>query len=143
MRAVLGWTLLIVLGLWGVACATPGGARIDGWRGGWAPMAIAATLPAAHRPSDAAGYVLLAVPVKATRRAVAAASGSTDLTDANWSWTVKQKGRVQAYVVQTPDFYEVVEQELPRHQQTFNSLPEALAFANQHYASWPLVSLEQ
>lgn len=146
-------TLMLVLGgliagLWIAACAIPGADRVDMLpriQRRYEPMAMAATLKGFRRPDTDTGRMVLSVPMHYRARVITPASGSPDpkaLTDQNWSWTVKQRGRVQAYVVQTPDFFEVIEQELPRHQQDFDTLPAALAYANQRYPDWPIVSIE-
>ncbi|HEY9899246.1 MAG TPA: hypothetical protein V6D00_08705 [Pantanalinema sp.] len=70
-------------------------------------------------------------------------SGVHDFSPDNWSLSVKRKDRLQVYIAETPDWYEVVEQELPRSQKDFNTLKEAIAYANRQYADWPLISLDQ
>ncbi|HEY9855873.1 MAG TPA: hypothetical protein V6D05_09070, partial [Stenomitos sp.] len=84
----------------------------------------------------------LAVPARLAMPKAGSTSPDRSFSKTNWSYSVKQKGRVQVYIVQTPDWYEVVEQELPRFQKDFNQVDEAIAFANERYADWDLVSLE-
>lgn len=71
------------------------------------------------------------------------ASGARDFSPENWSLSIKRKERLQVYIAETPDWYEVIEQEMPRSQKDFNTLAEAIAYANRQYADWPLVSLDQ
>ncbi|MNY26809.1 hypothetical protein D3C86_1606780 [compost metagenome] len=75
--------------------------------------------------------------------AKATALGERDFSPGNWSMSVKRKDRLQVYIAETPDWYEVVEQELPRARRDFNTLAEAIAYANRQYGDWPLVSLDQ
>lgn len=72
-----------------------------------------------------------------------ATNGARDFSPDNWGLSVKRKERVQVYIAATPDWYEVVEQEMPRSEKVFSSLAEAIAYANRQYADWPLVSLDQ
>ena len=81
----------------------------------------------------------LSIPV---RTVTSLGASSSNFTKGNWSSCVKQQGNIQVYVTQTPDFYEVVEQEIPRNRQDFNDLDDAIAYANQHYAAWPVIPLE-
>ncbi|MBO9541529.1 hypothetical protein J7643_13150 [bacterium] len=71
------------------------------------------------------------------------ASAERDFSADNWSLSVKRKDRLQVYIAETPDWYQVVEQELPRSQRDFNTLKEAMAYANRQYADWPLISLDR
>lgn len=56
---------------------------------------------------------------------------------------MKQKDRVQLYLAEPPDFYDVIEQELPRFRERFASLKEAIQSSNQKYATWQRTSLEE
>jgi hypothetical protein len=70
-------------------------------------------------------------------------SQARDFSPDNWGLSVKRKERLQVYIVETPDWYEVVEQEVPRSEKVFSTLSEAIAYANRQYADWPLISLDQ
>ena len=65
-----------------------------------------------------------------------------DLTPENWATSLKQHGSVQAYVVQTPDSFEVIEQETPRFRRGFATLEQALKLVNERYGTWERVDLE-
>lgn len=97
--------------------------------------------PSVHRTDSTTGVTYLSIPVR-FGMPTSTVSTAAQFSLENWSTSLKQQGRVQVYIVATPDFYEVVEQELPRHQRDFNSLKEAIACANRLYADWPLVSME-
>lgn len=111
------------------------------------PLAASSTAKAQSslrsiRVDPTTGLTFLSVPVR-FRALVSTASGEPQLlTRDNWASSLKQKGQVQVYIVQTPDFFEVVEQELPRARRDFNSLNEAIACANRLYGDWPIVSME-
>lgn len=104
------------------------------------PLALGGSSGGSVRWDESTRRTYLAVPA----RMAAPRSKATDrkFSKANWSYSIKQQERVQVYIVQTPDWFEVVEQELPRHQKDFNRLEEAIAYANERYADWALVSLE-
>lgn len=104
------------------------------------PLAVGGSPQGSLRWDEATRRTYLAVPARMARRTPTTRERSFSRT--NWSYSVKQQGRVQVYIVQTPDWFEVVEQELPRHQQVFNRVEEAIAYANERYADWSLVSLE-
>lgn len=105
------------------------------------PLALGRSTQGTLRRDEEAQRTYLAVPARLAAKA-RATTDDRSFSKTNWSYSVKQKGRVQVYIVQTPDWFEIVEQELPRYQKDFNQLEEAIAFANDRYADWELVSLE-
>lgn len=106
------------------------------------PLALSDTTEGSIRWDETTQRTYLAVPARMAAPRTKPAASDRGFSKANWSYSVKQQGRVQVYIVQTPDWFEVVEQELPRQQRDFNRLEEAIAFANERYADWSLVSLE-
>lgn len=133
LRGTLALALLCL-----TACATPGSN---------APLAASSrtkTQPSQRwqRVDASTGFTFLSVPVNYRTLVSTSSSQAYRLTRENWSSSLKQKGQVQVYIVQTPDFYEVVEQELPRARRDFNTLNEAIACANRLYGDWPIVSME-
>lgn len=137
-------TLLGVLAaLWAVSCATtptPLSLKLSDYRP-LTSLADAKSLTKRFDPET--GQTYLSIPTRFYGHTMEATGAlPVGFNDQNWSNSVKQEGRVQVYIAQTPDFYEVVEQELPRSQKSFNSVGEAIAYANHAYPDWPLVSLE-
>jgi len=106
------------------------------------PLAQTSSTHGSLRWDEDTQRTYLAVPARLAMPKAGATGTDRSFSKTNWSYSVKQKGRVQVYIVQTPDWYEVVEQELPRFQKDFNQVDEAIAFANERYADWNLVSLE-
>lgn len=106
------------------------------------PLALGGSSGGSVRWDESTRRTYLAVPARMAAPRSKATATDRKFSKANWSYSVKQQERVQVYIVQTPDWFEVVEQELPRHQKDFNRLEEAIAYANERYADWALVSLE-
>lgn len=106
------------------------------------PLAQGNSSQGSLRWDEDAQRTYLAVPARLGMPKTKPTATDRSFSKTNWSYSVKQKGRVQVYIVQTPDWFEVVEQELPRFQKDFNQIEEAVAFANERYADWSLVSLE-
>ncbi len=107
------------------------------------PLALSSAGSAGSlRWDEEAQRTYLAVPTRMAAPKSKATLGDRAFSKSNWSYSVKQKDRIQVYIAQTPDWFTVVEQELPRHQRDFNRLEEALAYANERYPHWSLVSLE-
>lgn len=107
------------------------------------PLALGSTIRGSVRWDQDEQRTYLALPGRlVSPKNLPSAQQGRGFSRTNWSYSVKQQGRVQAYIVQTPDWFELVEQELPRYQKDFNQLEEAIAFANERYADWDLVSLE-
>lgn len=94
------------------------------------------------RWDEASRRTYLAVPARMAAPKTKPTIADRAFSRQNWSYSVKQKDRVQVYIAQTPDWFTVVEQELPSHQRDFNTLEEAIAYANGRYPDWSLVSLE-
>lgn len=102
---------------------------------------IAMANPTGTRLVDATSTrAYVAVPIRLS--GATSSQPAASLTRDNWSWSVRQKGRVQVFVTQTPDFFAVIEQELPRGIRNFGTLDEAIADANHRYSDWPVISLE-
>lgn len=106
------------------------------------PLALGSPTRGSVRWDEDAQRTYLALPARLVTPKTKPTATDRGFSRTNWSYSVKQKGRVQVYIVQTPDWFEIVEQELPRYQKDFNQLDEAIAFANERYADWQLVSLE-
>lgn len=106
------------------------------------PLALGSTLQGTARWDDDAQRTYLAVPARVATPKTKPTATDKGFSKGNWSYSVKQKDRIQVYIVQTPDWFEVVEQELPRHRKDFNRIEEAIAYANERYPDWSLVSLE-
>lgn len=106
------------------------------------PLALGSSPQGTLRWDEASGRTYLSLPTRMAAPRSRPGTASDGFSKGNWSYSVKQKGRVTVYIVQTPDWFEVVEQELPSLQRDFNRIEEAIAFANERYADWPLVSLE-
>lgn len=127
--------LLMLMGGSTLCCALPPALRSV------APLTqVAYAKSSQARPDATSDRVYVAVPVRVAR--ATASQPALGFTRDNWSSSVRQQGRVQVYIAQTPDFFEVIEQELPRTVRSHPTLEGAIADANQRFKGWSLISLE-